>query len=41
MKKSTKTIELKFERTIPASPSEVYDGVRGGVRRIRRRREEV
>jgi uncharacterized protein YndB with AHSA1/START domain len=24
MKKSTKTIELKFERTIPASPSEVY-----------------
>jgi uncharacterized protein YndB with AHSA1/START domain len=25
MKKSTKTIELKFERTIPASPSEVYD----------------
>jgi hypothetical protein len=25
MKKSTKTIELKFEQTIPASPSEVYD----------------
>ena len=25
MKKSTKTIELKLERTIPASPSEVYD----------------
>jgi uncharacterized protein YndB with AHSA1/START domain len=25
MKKSTKTIELEFERTIPASPSEVYD----------------
>jgi hypothetical protein len=23
MKKSAKTIELKFERTIPASPSEV------------------
>jgi hypothetical protein len=25
MKKSTKTIELKFAPTIPASPSEVYD----------------
>jgi len=25
MKKSTKAIELKFERTIPASPNEVYD----------------
>ena len=25
MRKSTKTIELKFERTIPASSSEVYD----------------
>jgi uncharacterized protein YndB with AHSA1/START domain len=23
--KSTKTVELKFDRTIPASPSEVYD----------------
>jgi uncharacterized protein YndB with AHSA1/START domain len=25
MKKSTKAIELKFDRTIPASPNEVYD----------------
>jgi uncharacterized protein YndB with AHSA1/START domain len=25
MKESTKAIELKFERTIPASPNEVYD----------------
>ena len=25
MKKSPKTLELKFERTIPAPPSEVYD----------------
>jgi uncharacterized protein YndB with AHSA1/START domain len=25
MKKSTKTLEFKFERTIPASPDEVYD----------------
>jgi uncharacterized protein YndB with AHSA1/START domain len=25
VKESTKTIELKFDRTIPASPSEVYD----------------
>jgi hypothetical protein len=26
MKKSTRTIELKFERTIPASRCDVYDG---------------
>jgi len=26
MSKSTKTIEFKFERTIPAPPGEVYDG---------------
>lgn len=26
MTQSTKTLELKFERTIPASPEEVYDG---------------
>lgn len=25
MKKSTNTLEFKFERTIPATPSEVYD----------------
>ncbi|MDB5051460.1 MAG: hypothetical protein JWO30_4531 [Fibrobacteres bacterium] len=25
MKKSTKTLELKFERTIPAPPTDVYD----------------
>jgi uncharacterized protein YndB with AHSA1/START domain len=25
MTKSTKTLEFKFERTIPASPGEVYD----------------
>lgn len=25
MKKSTKTLEFKFERTIPAPPAEVYD----------------
>jgi uncharacterized protein YndB with AHSA1/START domain len=25
MNKSTKTLEFKFERTIPASPAEVYD----------------
>ncbi len=25
MSKSTKTLEFKFERTIPASPTEVYD----------------
>ena len=24
--KNTKTIEFKFERTIPASPGEVFDG---------------
>jgi uncharacterized protein YndB with AHSA1/START domain len=26
MKKSAKTIEIKVERTIPASPDEVFDG---------------
>ena len=26
MKRSTKTLEFKFERTIPASPGEVFDG---------------
>jgi len=26
MKNSKKTIEFKFERTIPASPDEVFDG---------------
>ncbi len=26
MKKNTKTIEFKFERKIPASPGEVFDG---------------
>jgi uncharacterized protein YndB with AHSA1/START domain len=29
-KKSTEAIELKLERTIPASPSEVYDAGASG-----------